>query len=62
MLSAISLQITVSWIARFEAVLKACVADYLAWSRGAWLYSSLKFLLVFSPIFLHIFFAKYKNS
>ena len=33
------------WIALFEAVLKASVADCLAWSRSFWLYLPLKFLL-----------------
>ena len=40
------------WIALFEAVLSASVADCLAWSRSFWLYLPLKFFLIFLPIFL----------
>ena len=35
------------WITVFEAVLSACVADCLAWSKIYWLYLLLKFLLNF---------------
>ena len=51
----------VFWIALFEAVLSASVADCLAWSRSFWFYLLLKFLLIFLPIFLPIFLAKDKN-
>ena len=48
-------------IAYFEAVLRASVADFLAWTRSFWLYLLLKFLLTLLPIFLPIFLAKDKN-
>ena len=47
----------VFWIACSEGVLNASVPDCLAWSRNFWLYLMLKFLLIFSTIFL----AKDKN-
>ena len=55
-LSAVSLRIKsavayVFWIALFEAVLNASVADCLAWSKGNWLYLPLKFLLTFYVYF-----------
>ena len=54
----------VFWIAFFEAVSSAYVADCLAWSRNFWLYLLLKFLIIFWLIFyvyLPIFSAKDKN-
>ena len=44
-------------IALFKAVLNSSVTDCLAWLRRFWIYLSLKFLLIFLPIFL----AKDKN-
>ena len=46
----------------FVEVLRASVADCLAWSRRYWLYLPLKFLLIFLLIFFPILLAKYKNS
>ena len=37
----------VFWIALFEAVLSALVADCLTWPRSFWLYLPLKFLPIF---------------
>ena len=51
----------VFWIALFEAVLSASVADYLTWSRSFWLYLLVKILLVFLLIFLPIFLVRVKN-
>ena len=45
-------------IAIFEAVLSASVTYCLAWSKGFWLYLSIKFLLIFLPMFLLTFLAK----
>ena len=52
---------TVFWIALFERVLGASVADCLARSRSFYPYLPLTFLLMFLPIFLTIFLAKDKN-
>ena len=63
-LSAISFPIhltvasAVFWMTLFENVLKASIADCLAWSRRSLLYLLFKILL----IFLQIFLAKGKNS
>ena len=46
----------------FVEVLRASVADCLAWSRRYWLYLPLKFLLIFLLIFFPTLLAKYKNS
>ena len=44
----------VFWTTLFELVLRASVADCLAWSRSVWLYLLLKFLFMFLPTFLTI--------
>ena len=49
------------WIALFETVLSALIADYLAWLVSLWLYLLLKFLLIFLPMLLLIFVGKDKN-
>ena len=46
------------WIAPFEAVFSASVADHLA---SFWLYLLLEYLLIFLPIFLPMFLAKEKD-
>ena len=48
-------------IAFFEEVLSASVANCLAGPRTVWLKLPLKFLLIFLPIFLLIFWVKVKN-
>ena len=47
----------VFWIAYFETVLSASVANCLTWSKSFWLYLLPKFVL----IVLHIFLLKDKN-
>ena len=47
----------VFWITLFEVVLSASVLDYLAWSRGFWLYLPNGYL--FLTMFLRIFLAKH---
>ena len=44
-----------SWIALFEEVLSASIADGLAWPESFWLYLLLKILFIFLPIFLPYF-------
>ena len=45
----------------FAVVLRTSVSVYFALSRSCWLYLSLRFLLIFLPIFSHICLAKDKN-
>ena len=37
----------VFWMTLYEDVLRASVAGFWAWSRGFWLYLTLRFLLIF---------------
>ena len=46
----------------FEEVLNTSVPHCLAWSKTFWLYLPLKFLLIFLPTFLTIFFSKRQKS
>ena len=51
----------VFWIALFEVVLSAFVADYLIWAISFWLYLLLKCLFTFLLVFLNMFLTKDKN-